>query len=196
MLVIGFTAASLVFGRTETTTQALTTTSTVFSTVSMTSSFATQIPTNLSSLCPSSSPELNASSPYPYGEGVQPISFHLNENSSMYACVAFYYYNETAPITIDPLNYISLSGRINNSASSDNALANFSLISSSQNLTIGNTEDAREGLVITFLIHSRPISNGTYNFNLAWTFSSAPYTCTLDYYLVVGNLLSFSNYYP
>jgi len=132
------------------------------------------------------SPELNATSRYPFGEGVSPITFHINQSSSMFACVAFYYYNETS-LSIDPLSYISLSAMINNSAYSVNALVNFSITASSRDLTIGNTVGGSEGAIVAYLIHANPVSNGTYNLNLAWTYNPGPYDCTTDYYLAVGN---------
>ena len=194
MLIVGLAAGSIALSRTETTTRVLTTnvtdlftTTTTTTTVSATTFTVGQSSTDLSALCPKSSPELNATSPYPYGEGVRPLSFHINENSTMFACVAFYYYNSTSPITIDPVDSLSLSAMINNSEINNNALTNFSILSSAKNVTIGDSAGANEGSVVTFLIHSKPVSNGTYVFDLGWTFNPGPYACTTDYYLVVGN---------
>lgn len=109
-------------------------------------------------------------------------------NSSATLCVEYYYYGSQSK-TFSPISLISVQGFPKN-GSSFNAVSNFTITASVNELTIGGPSNENEGSLVTYTITSKSDSNGTYLLNLGWLAVGQPPNvseCGMEFLLVSGN---------
>ena len=182
--------STLVTTSTETLSTTLTKTSSVTSV--STSYWMVEIPAPLPQCA--AAEQQNQSSTFSVAEGNQPFAFNMNQNSDIYVCVRFFFYNSTST-SINPMSVISINEMTNNGEYRNNAISNFTVTASPANITLGGPSNANEGAEAIYTIHANSNSNGTYVMNFGWVFSPRIIDCAVSYLLVVGNGSPDYSYY-
>jgi hypothetical protein len=98
------------------------------------------------------------------------MSFTLEVNSDHPAlfCVAYYYYNDTAPMTFAPqLRIFGWPPIPIGTFSTFDASSNFTVITSVQSLELGGPARLNEGTEVTFSLQAKPEVNGTFEVGVA-----------------------------
>ena len=133
------------------------------------------------------------SCPDNYPNGVDPAdapAIHLQENSTAYLCVRFYYYNPNSTMLLYLPGIFGIAGyRSFNSTFSNgfDSSSNFTLYTSPTNITLGGPQNLNEGVTVAFVIHANSNSNGTYNYGLQATTYPSFETCNGFGTIIVGN---------
>lgn len=131
--------------------------------------------------------------PVDYPNGVDPQdapAIHVQENSTAYLCVRFYYYNPNSTMTVNASDVFGIAGyeTINSSFSRGfNASPNFTTSASPGNLTVGGSENLNEGAYVVYAIHANTDSNGTYNYGFQAAYYPSLEDCNGLGEIVVGN---------
>jgi|SRR5579862_9839792 len=163
MLVIGTVSGSVLFPVTKTVSITENTTN-VFTT---TETFVTVVSTILVSNTVISCPEN-----YPNGTTSLDAMISLNENSTGYLCVRYYYFNSSASMSINTSSVFGIAGyRTFNSTYSNgfDASPNFTITASPEELTLGGPQNLSEGSFVLYTIHAKPNSSGTYDYGFQAT---------------------------
>ena len=136
---------------------------------------------------------MSPSCPNNYPHGIDPAdapTINTAENSTAVLCVRFYYYNPNSTMQIIAGNVFGIAGyRQFNSTFSNgfDGSSNFTIITSSENITIGGPQNLNEGILVEYSIHPNPNSDGTYNYGFQATIYPSLELCNGFGTLVVGD---------
>jgi hypothetical protein len=138
-------------------------------------------------------PTTNISCPDNQQNGIDPQdapALALQENSTAYLCVRFYYYNPNSTMSIDTSNIFGIAGYrpYNTSFSTGfDASPNFTISTYPEELTLGGPQNLNEGVSVLYVIHANPNSSGTYNFGFQATIYPNFENCNGFSDIVVGD---------
>jgi hypothetical protein len=122
--------------------------------------------------------------PNNYPNGVNPPdapTIDVQENSTAYLCVRFYYYNPNSTMTLNASDVFGIAGY------EFNASTDFTISTSPGNLTLGGPQNLNEGETALYAIHANPNSNGTYNYGFQATYYPSLEVCNGLGEIVVGS---------
>lgn len=137
---------------------------------------------------------------------VNSASLYLNPNSGSTAnlCVKYFYYNTTAPITINTLDQLTVFAPVQSLGTLKNVNSSFSISASIPQIQIGGPQLKNEGTLVTYAIKSTGSApSGTYEIGLSSGLYPKDIICGWGIYinLQVGNItnptvVTFCHYVP
>jgi len=118
-------------------------------------------------------------------------SFTLKANSDRpsLVCVAYFFYNSTAPFKIRTTNLIGVFGwplHPTGPFTTFNATSNFTISASPAHLVLGGPTRMNEGVEVTYQIQAEPGVNGTFEAGVSGTLIPQEEGCSSDFLLSAG----------
>jgi hypothetical protein len=134
---------------------------------------------------------LLSSTPCSKGVKSEPLgfTFYVSSNSPALLCVAFFYYNTSAPLKLVPADQLTIYGLPLNSAgtyTTFDAKPNFTVTSQPPSIELGGKTNESEGTEVTYYIQANKGVNGTFDMSLA-TLLPMGIGCAGEFLLVAGS---------
>jgi len=117
------------------------------------------------------------------------FTLKVNSNRPSLVCVAYFFYNSTAPFQIQTTNLVGVFGwPLNRTGtfSPFNATSNFTISANPAHLVLGGPTKMEEGVEVTYQIQAEPGVNGTFEAGVSGTLIPQEEGCSSDFLLSAG----------
>jgi hypothetical protein len=155
MLVIGTSLGSVYFP----VTKLVTTTEETTDTITTTAKSTTDIPVTLITTALVYTTVSGCPNNYPNGADTSHV-ISIQENSTAYICVRYYYYNLNSTMSLNTLSIFGLD------AYNFNPASNFTISAFPNEISLGGPQALNEGASVLYSIHTNSNSSGTYNLGI------------------------------